>query len=145
MLSCNCRRRRGGDAANVPLSSASTMNTSSWNQTTLYTRPTRYAYSRPPELRSSKTARSTSSRCHLLRKFEPTSSVGGDDVVEAALDIHFDDPLVGRPLASAITRGHMLRRICSKAPWQPRPGRNPYDTCQKHASKIASRMFLTAH
>jgi hypothetical protein len=29
-------------------------------------------------------------------------------------------------------------RICSKAPWQPRPGRNPYDTCQKPASKDPS-------
>lgn len=68
------------------------------------------------------------------------------NVIETALDISVYDPLVGCPLTSAVFRLRSRTHAhadSSKAPWQPRLGRTPYDTCQKPASKIGSRMFLT--
>src|SRR5713101_2152002 len=32
-------------------------------------------------------------------------------------------------------------RMCSRAPWHPRPGRNPYATCQNPASKLSSNLL----
>ena len=47
-----------------------------------------------------------------------------------------------RPLLTRLGRKVIL--MCSSAPWQPRPGRKPYETCLKRASRIGSRSCLTA-